>query len=123
MASTVPAPSILLLIAGDPMRSHRPAEALRIGLGLDSGGKERLTILLRGPAAALLTDEVDDAVDGEELAERYLPVFQEWGTTFLVDESAAAQLADRGTDFPYKKITSAEIAAALASAGRVLIFQ
>ncbi|MEW6325672.1 MAG: hypothetical protein AB1515_09835, partial [Nitrospirota bacterium] len=92
-------PTVLMLITGDPRESHRPAEALRIALGLDSGGKGRMTILLRGPAARLLTDEVDEAVDGEELAEHYLPVFQEWDTTFLVDPPAAAHLEKKTTEF------------------------
>lgn len=116
-----PSPNVLMLITGDPLRSHRPAEALRIALGLDSGGKGRMTIILRGAAARLLTDEVEEAVDGEELAERYLPIFQEWGTTFLVDPPAAAHLA-RGTAFTYKAATESEIAAALAAADRVIIF-
>jgi hypothetical protein len=111
-----------MLITGDPLRSHRPAEALRIALGLDSGGKDRLTLILRGPAARLLTDEVDEAVDGEELAERYLPVFQEWGTTFLVDEAAAAHLKKATTAFAHTTVTEAEIAGALAAAERVIIF-
>jgi hypothetical protein len=115
-------PKILLLITGDPLRSHRPAEALRIALGLDSGGKERLTILLRGDAARLLTDEVEEAVDGEELANHYLPVFEEWGTTFLVDAAAAAHLEQATTTFPYKTVTTAEMAAELAAANRVIIF-
>ena len=119
-----PAPStkIVMVITGDPLRSHRPAEALRIALGLDSGGKGRMTIILRGPAARLLTDEVQDAVDGEELADRYLPVFEEWGTTFLVDETAAGHLSRISTDFLHKTLTETQIAAELASADRVMIF-
>jgi len=113
---------IALVITGDPLRSHRPAEALRIALGLDSGGKKRMTIILRGPAARLLTDEVEQAVDGEELAEHYLPVFEEWGTTFLVDESGVGHLSRVATDFPYKMLTEAQIAAELTAADRVLVF-
>ena len=111
-----------MVITGDPLTSHRPAEALRIALGLDSGGKDRLTIILRGPAARLLTEEVQEAVDGEELADRYLPVFEEWGTTFLVDESAADHLSKASTAFPHGTLTDAQIAAELAATDRVLIF-
>jgi len=113
---------IVMVITGDPLRSHRPAEALRIALGLDSGGKERMRIILRGPAARLLTEEVQDAVDGEELADRYLPVFEEWGTTFFVDETAAGHLSRVSTDFPHQTLTETQIAAELASADRVMIF-
>jgi len=119
-----PAPEakIVMLITGDPLKSHRPAEAVRIALGLDSGGKGRMTIILRGPAARLLTDEVEEAVDGEELADRYLPVFKEWGTTFLIDETGAGHLSRVSTDFPHRMLTETQIAAELAAADRVLIF-
>ncbi|MBI3620689.1 MAG: hypothetical protein HY208_00675 [Nitrospirae bacterium] len=119
-----PAPeaNIVMLITGDPLKNHRPAEAVRIALGLDSGGKGRMTIILRGPAARLLTDEVEEAVDGEELADRYLPVFKEWGTTFLVDETGAGHLSRVSTDFPHRMLTETQIAAELAAADRVLIF-
>jgi hypothetical protein len=116
------APKIVMLITEDPLHSHRPAEAIRIALGLDSGDKGRVTIILRGVAARLLTSEVEDAVDGEELATRYLPVFAEWGTTFLADEAAAAHLAQESTEFPYKALTDGDIAAELAAADRALIF-
>ncbi len=118
----VPETKIVMVITGDPLKSHRPAEALRIALGLDSGGKGRMTIILRGPAARLLTNEVQEAVDGEELADRYLPVFEEWGTTFLVDETGAGHLSRVSTNFPYKMLTETHIAAELAAADRVLIF-
>lgn len=114
-------PNIAMLITEDPFHSHRPAEALRIALGLDSGDKGRVTIILRGAAARLLTDEAEEAIDGEELANRYLPIFHEWGTTFLVDEAAATYLAREATAFLYKAVTEAEIAAELAAADRVMI--
>jgi hypothetical protein len=118
----VPVKKIVMVITGDPLRSHRPAEALRIALGLDSGGKERMTIILRGPAARLLTEEVQEAVDGEELADRYLPVFEEWGTNFFIDETAAGHLSRVSTDFPHKMLTETQIAAELAAADQVMIF-
>ena len=120
MTSTAPK-KIVMVITGDPLRSHRPAEALRIALGLDSGGKGRIMIILRGPAVRLLTEEVQDAVDGEELAGQYLPVFEEWGTRFLVDEAAAGHLARVPTPFPHSTLTEAQIAAELAAADRTLI--
>lgn len=116
------APKIVMLITEDPLQSHRPAEAMRIALGLDSGDKGRVTVILRGVAARMLTDEVEEAIDGEELASRYLPVFAEWGTIFLADAAAAAHLAQASTDFPYKALTEGDIAAELAAADRALIF-
>lgn len=119
---SAPSKKLVMIITGDPLRSHRPAEALRIALGLDSGGKERTTIILRGPAARLLTEEVQDAVDGDELADRYLPVFEEWGTRFFVDETAAGHLSRVSTDFPHTMLTDTQIAAELAEAERIMIF-
>jgi sulfur relay (sulfurtransferase) DsrF/TusC family protein len=112
----------VVVITEDPFKNHRPAEALRIALGLSSGDDLRATIILRGAAARLLTGEAEDAVDGEELAARYLPIFREWKTTFLVDEAAAAELERAGTDFNYTARSESAIAAELANADRVLIF-
>jgi hypothetical protein len=113
---------LVMIITGDPLRSHRPAEALRIALGLDSGGKDRMKIILRGPAARLLTEEVQDAIDGDELADRYLPVFEEWRTRFFVDEAAAGHLSRVSTDFPHSTLTDTQIAAEMAEAEGIMIF-
>ena len=121
MATPIKRP-IVMLITENPFQTHRPAEALRIALGLGSGGDIIVTVILRGEAARLLTDDVEEACDGEELAEHYLPVFREWGTTFLVDEAATRYLDNGRTDFPFTVLSEADIATALANAGRVMIF-
>ena len=117
-----PSPRTLVVIQTDPTKSHRAVEALRIALGLGSHNEGHdISIVLCGRAPHLLGDNSDDIiVDGDTL-EKHLPVFIEWGTPFFIATDADVPhhfLADIVT----KPITPAEIAAALDSADRALVF-
>ena len=116
-----PTPSVLVIIQADPLKSARAVEALRIALGLGSHNEgEDLRIILSGRATHLLAEDSSDVVDSEIL-EKHLPVFVEWGTTFLT--SPGAEAPPRW--LPNSKVaaaTAAEIAAAVHSAKKVLIF-
>ncbi len=79
-------PSILVFIKGDPTKSHKPAEAIRIALGLISG-EHTVQIVLLGPSVQLLSEDAEDLVDGELLM-KYLPSFAELGQKFYVEETA-----------------------------------
>jgi len=67
---------------GPPLNTHRAVEALRIALGLGTGGNP-LSIVLLGEAPLLLTDDTDNVVDAEIL-EKYLPSFKQLETPFLL---------------------------------------
>ena len=71
----MPARRILILITGDPMSSARPGEAIRIALGLGSG-IHTVSVVLRGPAAALLFPEAEDSACADEV-DKYLPPLAE----------------------------------------------
>lgn len=116
-----PSPKIVVLIAVDPMKSHRAVEALRIALGLGSHNEGKdLNLILSGRAPFLLAEDTSDIIDGEIL-EKHLPVFIEWGTPFAI-------ATDAGAPPRYiqgcvtKPINPREITGALATADRVLIF-
>ena len=103
------------------MKSHRAVEALRIALGLGSHNEGKdVSIILSGRAPFLLSEDTTDIIDGEIL-EKHIPVFIEWGTPFSI--SSAAEIPPRYTqDCITKPITPREIANALETTDRVLVF-
>lgn len=117
----IPSPKIVVLIALDPMKSHRAVEAFRIALGLGSHNEGKdVSLILSGRAPFLLAEDTTDIVDGEIL-EKHLPVFIEWGTPFSIASDAEIPplyIQDCVT----KPITPHEIANTLETADRVLIF-
>ena len=103
------------------MKSHRAVEALRIALGLGSHNEGKdLSLILSGRAPFLLAEDTTDIVDGEIL-EKHIPVFIEWGTPFSI--SSDAEVPPRYIrGCVTKPIAPHEIANALETADRVLIF-
>lgn len=103
------------------MKSHRAVEALRIALGMGSHNEGKdVGIILSGRAPFLLSDDTSDIVDGEIL-EKHLPVFIEWGTVFSIatDADVPPRYAQGCITKP---ITPRDVATALETADRVLIF-
>ena len=58
---------VLVAVSVDPETSHRANEAVRIALGV-LAGENRVTIALLGAGAKVLDADVEDYVDGEDLA-------------------------------------------------------
>jgi hypothetical protein len=117
----IPSPKIVVLIDIDPMKSHRAVEALRIALGLGSHNEGKdVSLILSGRAPFLLAKDTTDIVDGEIL-EKHLPVFIEWGTPFSIASDAEIP-PHYIQDCVTKPIAPREIATALETADRVLIF-
>jgi hypothetical protein len=116
-----PTPTVLVIIQADPLKTARAVEALRIALGLGSHNEGKdLQIILSGRAPHLLAEDSSEIVDAEIL-EKHLPVFVEWGTTFLTAPGAEAPdhwLADCNVT----AATANQIADAVHSAKKVLIF-
>src|SRR3990172_8335888 len=81
------APHILVLVTGDPMKSAHPGEAIRMALGLGSGA-HTVSVVLRGPAAALLFPKAEESRCAEDV-EQYLPSLAEaLDPGFYVERSA-----------------------------------
>ena len=74
--------SLVMLIYADPAKSGLTAEALRMAMGLGTGSRT-VRVVLMGPAARVLTPDVDELVDGE-MMENHLGIFADWGTPFFV---------------------------------------
>ena len=114
-------PTVLVLIQSDPLKSHRPVEALRIALGLGSNNEgQGLTIALSGRSPYLLAEDTSDIVDAEIL-EKHLPVFLEWGTPFHIATNAEVP-SKYLPDCHIKSVTPTEVAEFIESSKHVLVF-
>lgn len=77
-------PRVLLIVAGDPRRSARPAEAIRIAAGVGAWKKADITLYLHGAAALVLSEYADELLD-EENYTRYLPILRDLERAVFVD--------------------------------------
>lgn len=112
--------TLLMLIYADPAENGVTAEALRMGMGLSVGERE-LKLVLVGEAAKVLTDEVDDLVDGE-MIENHLDVYEEWGTPFHVHVDAADRYDLDGAPVDVTTVDDREIARMMGTADQVMVF-
>jgi sulfur relay (sulfurtransferase) DsrF/TusC family protein len=112
--------SILVLIKSNPLESHRPAEAVRIALGLASGDHPVMIVLLN-QAPLLLADDTEDLVDGDIL-QKYLPTFKELDQTFFVEEGSLKAHPLEGSDYKIQTVTMDKLAEMIRQAGRFFVF-
>lgn len=80
-------PNVLFLIAGDPRLSPKPAEAVRIAVGVGVWQKVEVSIYLRGAAVLALSEHPPRLIDEEHFA-RYLPLAADWGRPIYVQRGA-----------------------------------
>ncbi len=112
-------PSVVVVIREDPLKTPRAVEALRIALGLSTGGNP-LTVVLLGRAPHLLEEDAEDIVDGDVL-EKYLPSFQQLDIPFVVPTGAGSSFSfDPG--FKVTEASPSEITALVAASDRSLVF-
>jgi hypothetical protein len=112
--------SFLILIKSNPLESHRPVEAVRIGLGLLSG-EHRVQIVLMNEAPLLLSEDFEDLVDGE-LLPNYLPSLKELGQIFYVEEEAWKTLDLDQTEYEVSPVSMTQITEQLQEADRFMVF-
>jgi hypothetical protein len=112
-------PTIVVVIREDPLKTHRPVEALRIALGLSTGSNP-LTVVLLGESPRLLCQDIDDIVD-VDILEKHLPVLKELGMPFVVT-SGAPQRFDLDDGYSLREASDSEIRTLIAAADRVLTF-
>jgi hypothetical protein len=112
---------ILVLVTGDPMKTARPGEAIRMALGLGSG-THRVSVVLRGPAAALLFPEAEESACADEV-EKYLPSLAEaLDPGFYVERSALEGRDLAESEFRIVPVDPPDIAKLMARADRFVIF-
>ncbi len=112
-------PTLLMTIFSDPEKSGLAAEALRMAMGLGTG-KRSLQVVLMGPAAQVLTEDVDELVDGE-MIENHLAVFEEWQTPFYVEQPDRYDLSDSPVEVV--PVDTTELARMMAAAHQVMVFR
>jgi len=112
-------PSIVVVIQENPLKTHRAVEALRIALGLSTGGNP-LSIVLLGEAPLLLAEDTDNVVDAEIL-EKYLPSFKQLETPFLLPMGSRSRL-QFDPDFHVQEASASEIQKLVSAADRALVF-
>ncbi len=101
------------------METHRPAEGLRIALGL-STGLAALTVVFLGQARLLLTEEAGDVIDADIL-ERHLPAVQELRLDLVVPEGSSDDFSLNG-DFAIREMPKSDIVTMLLQANHSLVF-
>jgi hypothetical protein len=113
------AQTILIAIREDPGRSHRPAEALRVAVGLRMGD-DPVEILLLGPGARVLADDPSDFLDADVL-EQNREALARAGQLFRVAEEALTGHPPSPA-FHVEPMTDEGRAALLAASGRHILF-
>lgn len=112
-------PSVVVVIREDPQKSHRSVEALRIALGLSTGGNP-LSVILLGQAPLMISKEPEDIVDGE-IMEKYLPSFKHLKIPFSVPIGTGVRF-DLDQEFDVTELSEETIRSAIAGSDRVLVF-
>ena len=112
---------VLVIVSADPETSHRANEAVRIALGILAGEND-VTLVLLGPAAKILSPEIEDCVDGEDTL-KHVATLQKLGQTFHVERSAIPAGDDWNTGgAPVVPIATEDLARLIARSDRVLVF-
>jgi sulfur relay (sulfurtransferase) DsrF/TusC family protein len=112
--------NVVILVKSNPEESHRPVEAIRIGLGLLSGD-HKVSVILLDKAPLLLGDKAEDLVDGEDLG-KFLPPYRELEQTFYVEKEALNRANLTESDYSITPISMEEVSNMIAQADRHLIF-
>jgi len=112
---------VLVAVSVDPETSHRANEAVRIALGIIAG-ENAVVIALLGAGAKVLDADVEDYVDGEDLA-KHLGTLRKLGQPFHVERNAIR--SDDGWNplgLEVVPIDRADLAGLLAGSRRALLF-
>jgi hypothetical protein len=117
----VAAEHVLVVVSVDPETSHRANEAVRIALGILAGEND-VTLVLLGPAARILSPEIEDCIDGEDTL-KHVATLKKLGQVFHVEGSAIPDHGDWNAGGPVVvPISIDELAGLIAHSDRVLVF-
>ncbi|MBI5136564.1 MAG: DsrE family protein [Nitrospirae bacterium] len=119
MTATPDKPTLMVVIYADPEANGAAAEALRMAMGLGTGNRT-LSMVLMGPAARVLGDDLDDLVDGE-MIENHLDVFADWETPFHVERAAMERYDLSGSPVGVIPVDTDGLARMMADAQQVMV--
>lgn len=114
-------PNVLFLIASDPRLSPKPAEAVRIAVGVGVWQKVEVSIYLRGAAVLALSEHPPRLIDEENFA-RYLPLAADWGRPIYVQRGAPLLVELGQALLNYAEIDDVALGALAARSASVLSF-
>lgn len=97
--------NVLLIVTGDPRVSARPAEAVRMAAGIAVWKKVAVTIYLRGAAALLLSDSLDN-----EECRKYWPLLAESGRPIYAQKNSETMREIEPAISPYRLISDEQLA-------------
>ena len=112
-------PRIVVVTQEDPRTTHRPVEALRMVLGLSTGGNP-LSVILLGPSRILMTDALDEIVDADTF-ERYLPSLSQLRIPFIVPTGSLEEYRSAAI-LPITERPLADIASLILDSDYSLVF-
>jgi hypothetical protein len=114
-------PKALVIITGDPRKSAKPAEAIRIAAGVGTWKKVDVSIYMRNEAVLALSEYADEFVD-EDNYTRYLPIVKEFGRPIYVQQGAALLTELGESSFSFEEINDDRLAEIAAESNFVLRF-
>lgn len=114
-------PSALFIITGDPRRSAKPAEAIRIAAGVGTWKKADISVYLRGPAVLALSEYVDEFIDEDNFS-RYFPIVGEFGRPVYVQRGADLLKEIGESQLAFEEIDDQRLAQLAAGCNYVLRF-
>lgn len=113
-------PRVLMMVTGDPRKSHRPAEALRIAAGVGTWEKTDVTVYLRGEAVRTLGD-TSGLVDENDYAQ-YWTILASLKQPIYVEKSSVTLAGLGEAVVPFREISDEELADLAAEQKYVLRF-
>jgi hypothetical protein len=114
-------PRVLIIVTDDPRTSPRPAEAVRIAVGVGTWQRAEIALYLRGDSVLLL-GEPDGSLVNEADYSLYWPVLVEAKQTVYVQKNADA-LRDLGpAAVPFTEISDGQLAELVAEQNCVMRF-
>ncbi len=102
-------PRALFIVTGDPRKSPRPAEAIRIAAGVGTWKKTDITVYLRDAAVLALSEYADEFVDEDNYV-RYFPIVGEFGRPIYAQKGAPFLSEIGESPMKFQEITDAELA-------------
>ena len=114
-------PKVLIIVTGDPRKSPRPAEAIRIAAGVGTWKKADITVYLRNEAVLALSEYADELVDEDNFT-RYFPIVGEFGRPVYVQQGAPLLNEIGDSALTFEEIADARLAELAAASDYVLRF-
>ena len=111
----------LFIIRGDPRRSHRPAEGVRVAAGVGAWERVEVAVYLWGPALLAVAAQPEGLVDEENFG-LYLPLLQQASRRLYVQAGAPELARLGGAPWQFAALDPAQLAALAAQSKWVCVF-